>query len=271
MRLTTSRGGPSCGGASVAGGDALRVRPRAGSATAAATISPSIVQRDVDRPVGTSLLAELAGAVERIDDPDAFGAEPDGVVDTLLRQHGVVGVGRGNGGTMNSWERPVALGAEVVGVGARGVHRRPQRDEQLPGLGGDGGGVAVVVGGAARSWRRTLARARSGPAAMVTAGGGRRHCRRHCGPGSRGRRLVVLVLFVLIGRRSHHEDAGVAGFLRVWWPFAAWLLLAAGDVGSTGRRWHGDEHVVAWPWVVRDGGAGSRSGLALAERRVHRS
>ncbi len=38
--------------------------------------------------------------------------------------------------------------------------------------------------------------------------------------------LVVLVLFVLIGRRSHHEDAGVAGFLRVWWPFAAGLLLA---------------------------------------------
>jgi FtsH-binding integral membrane protein len=38
--------------------------------------------------------------------------------------------------------------------------------------------------------------------------------------------LVVLVLFVLIGRRSHHEDAGVAGFLRVWWPFAAGLVLA---------------------------------------------
>jgi hypothetical protein len=38
--------------------------------------------------------------------------------------------------------------------------------------------------------------------------------------------LMVLVLFVLIGRRSHHEDAGVAGFLRVWWPFAAGLLFA---------------------------------------------
>ena len=38
--------------------------------------------------------------------------------------------------------------------------------------------------------------------------------------------LLVVVLFVVIGRRSHHEDAGVAGFLRVWWPFAAGLLIA---------------------------------------------
>jgi len=41
--------------------------------------------------------------------------------------------------------------------------------------------------------------------------------------------LAVLVVFVLVGRRSHHEDAGLAGFLRVWWPFAvalgvAWLV-----------------------------------------------
>ena len=41
--------------------------------------------------------------------------------------------------------------------------------------------------------------------------------------------IAVLVVFVLVGRRSHHEDAGLAGFLRVWWPFAvglgvAWLV-----------------------------------------------
>jgi Protein of unknown function (DUF3054) len=41
--------------------------------------------------------------------------------------------------------------------------------------------------------------------------------------------VAVLVVFVLVGRRSHHEDAGFAGFLRVWWPFAvalgvAWLV-----------------------------------------------
>ncbi len=38
--------------------------------------------------------------------------------------------------------------------------------------------------------------------------------------------LAVVVVFVLIGRRTHHEDAGVVGFLRVWWPFA--VGLAAG-------------------------------------------
>ncbi len=38
--------------------------------------------------------------------------------------------------------------------------------------------------------------------------------------------LAVVVVFVLIGRRSHHEDAGLAGFLRVWWPFAVGLGIA---------------------------------------------
>jgi hypothetical protein len=41
--------------------------------------------------------------------------------------------------------------------------------------------------------------------------------------------IAVLVVFVLVGRRSHHEDAGFTGFLRVWWPFVvglgvAWLV-----------------------------------------------
>lgn len=38
--------------------------------------------------------------------------------------------------------------------------------------------------------------------------------------------VVVLVVFVLVGRRSHHEDAGLAGFVRVWWPFVVGLLVA---------------------------------------------
>jgi hypothetical protein len=38
--------------------------------------------------------------------------------------------------------------------------------------------------------------------------------------------VVVLVVFVLVGRRSHHEDAGLAGFLRVVWPFAVALVVA---------------------------------------------
>ena len=37
--------------------------------------------------------------------------------------------------------------------------------------------------------------------------------------------LAVIVLFVAIGRRSHHEDAGTAGFLRVLWPFAVGLVI----------------------------------------------
>jgi hypothetical protein len=41
---------------------------------------------------------------------------------------------------------------------------------------------------------------------------------------------AVLVLFVAIGRRSHHEDAGMAGFVRVLWPFAAGLVI--GWIGS---------------------------------------
>jgi hypothetical protein len=35
--------------------------------------------------------------------------------------------------------------------------------------------------------------------------------------------LVVVTLFVLVGRRSHDEAEGLRGFLRVWWPFAAGL------------------------------------------------
>jgi hypothetical protein len=38
--------------------------------------------------------------------------------------------------------------------------------------------------------------------------------------------VAVLVVFVVVGRRNHHEDAGLAGFLRVWWPFATALAIA---------------------------------------------
>ncbi len=37
--------------------------------------------------------------------------------------------------------------------------------------------------------------------------------------------LVAVVVFVLIGRRTHHEDAGFTGFLRVVWPFAVALVV----------------------------------------------
>jgi hypothetical protein len=35
--------------------------------------------------------------------------------------------------------------------------------------------------------------------------------------------VAVLLVFVAVGRRSHQEDAGMAGFLRVLWPFAIGL------------------------------------------------
>jgi hypothetical protein len=37
--------------------------------------------------------------------------------------------------------------------------------------------------------------------------------------------LAVVVVFVVIGRRNHHEDAGLVGFLRVLWPFAVGLVV----------------------------------------------
>ena len=93
-RLTTSRGGPSCGGASVAAGTMLRVSARCRERHRGRDNRPTDRERDVDRPIGASLLAELAGAIERIDDPHAFGAEPDGIVGTFLGEHRVVGTAR---------------------------------------------------------------------------------------------------------------------------------------------------------------------------------
>jgi hypothetical protein len=37
--------------------------------------------------------------------------------------------------------------------------------------------------------------------------------------------LLVLVIFVVVGRGSHDEGSGVEGFLRVWWPFALGLVV----------------------------------------------
>jgi hypothetical protein len=69
--------------------------------------------------------------------------------------------------------------------------------------------------------------------------------------------VVVLVVFVLVGRRSHHEDAGLAGFFRVWWPFAVALVVAWLVTGlwRTPLAW--PRAVVAWLVTV---------GLGLALR-----
>ena len=47
--------------------------------------------------------------------------------------------------------------------------------------------------------------------------------------------LLVVTVFVLVGRRSHDEGNGIVDFLRVWWPFAAGLGI--GGVGS-GAWWY---------------------------------
>jgi len=53
-----------------------------------------------------------------------------------------------------------------------------------------------------------------------------------------GRRLVAplvdllcVVVFVLIGRRNHHEDPGFTGFLAVAWPFAVGVVVASAAAG----------------------------------------
>ena len=65
----------------------------------------------MDGPVAAAGFAELARAVERVDDPHPFAFEPDRVVLRLLRQHRVVGPGlgearRGSGRCSRGRRRP---------------------------------------------------------------------------------------------------------------------------------------------------------------------
>ena len=65
--------------------------------------------------------------------------------------------------------------------------------------------------------------------------------------------LAVVALFVAIGRRSHHEDSGAAGFVRVVWPFL--VGLAAGWLAT--RLWQSPlawrRAVLAWLLTVAVG------------------
>jgi hypothetical protein len=71
--------------------------------------------------------------------------------------------------------------------------------------------------------------------------------------------LAVVVVFVVVGRRSHHEDAGLAGFLRVWWPFAVALSVAWIAVGVWRAPLAWGRAVAAWLLTV---------GLGMALRIV---
>jgi FtsH-binding integral membrane protein len=72
--------------------------------------------------------------------------------------------------------------------------------------------------------------------------------------------LLVVVVFVLIGRRNHGEDGNAAGFFRVAAPF---LLALAGAWVSGRKRWASAAHwrygVVIWVFTV---------GMGLLLRRV---
>ncbi len=61
--------------------------------------------------------------------------------------------------------------------------------------------------------------------------------------------LACIVIFVLVGRRSHHEDAGLAGFVRVAWPFAVGLVVATA-VGVLARLRPWSSGLVAWSGTV---------------------
>ena len=58
--------------------------------------------------------------------------------------------------------------------------------------------------------------------------------------------LLVLVVFVVVGRRSHDEGSGLDGFLRVWWPFAAALVVATIASGTWRAPLEWRRAIVAW-------------------------
>jgi hypothetical protein len=58
--------------------------------------------------------------------------------------------------------------------------------------------------------------------------------------------LLVLVVFVLIGRRSHDEGSGLEGFLRVWWPFAVGLVVATVASGTWRAPLEWRRAIAAW-------------------------
>jgi hypothetical protein len=61
-----------------------------------------------------------------------------------------------------------------------------------------------------------------------------------------GADVLVLVVFVLVGRRSHDEASGFVGFLRVWWPFAVGLVVATVVSGAWRAPLEWRRAVVAW-------------------------
>ena len=77
--------------------------------------------------------------------------------------------------------------------------------------------------------------------------------------------VAVLVLFVVIGRRNHHADAGLVGFLRVWWPFVVGLLVAWLVTGLARAPLAWPRAIVAWLVAV---GVGMTVRIAVQGRSL---
>ena len=130
VRLTMSRGGPARGRASGSGGAGREGEVRA---RAARPRRPRARRRWRARrapPSRCGDLAELAGAVERIDDPDPLGPQASGS-SALLGQHGVAGRASARPARPSAARGPaIALVLRTLAVDALGLEAGSEIDAQ---------------------------------------------------------------------------------------------------------------------------------------------
>ena len=101
---------------------------------------------DVDGPVAAGRLAELAGAVEGVDDPHPFGVEAGRIVLRLLRQNRVTRAVLGQRREQHLVRPPVAVVPDRLHVGGLPVlERAADLEQELAGSLGEIGGQRVVV------------------------------------------------------------------------------------------------------------------------------
>jgi hypothetical protein len=101
---------------------------------------------DVNCPVRAWRLAELAGAVDRVDDPDAFGGQPGRVVSSLFRQDGIVWPASGKQLHQQKVAPAIAFVFQFAWGASGGCEFRSNGEEKFARLGGDVGSELVVIG-----------------------------------------------------------------------------------------------------------------------------
>ena len=101
---------------------------------------------DMNCPVRAGRLAELAGAVDRVDDPDAFGGESGCVVGAFFGQDGIVGSASGQQFHQQDVAPAIPFVFQLAWVAIGGCKLRSDGEEELACLGGDVGGELVVLG-----------------------------------------------------------------------------------------------------------------------------